>query len=94
MTPQTPPLGLLVDGFGGGGWHKASVSEKPIGLSPLLILTLCGPERVLVVSTDFGGGRLDLPTHEITQICFQVDIVSQERLSSSSSLPTVRTFSI
>ena len=37
---------------GGGGWHKASVSdclpmEAPIGLSPLLILTLCGPERVL-----------------------------------------------
>ena len=24
----------------------------PIGLSPLLILTLCGPERVLVVSTE------------------------------------------
>ena len=42
----------------GGGWHKASVSDclplaAPIGLSPLLILTLCGPERVLVVS---GGG--------------------------------------
>ena len=31
-----------------------------IGLSPLLILTLCGPERVLVVSMeppDGGGGR-------------------------------------
>ena len=44
---------------GGGGWHKASVSDclplaAPIGLSPLLILTLCGPERVLVlvVSTE------------------------------------------
>ena len=42
---------------GGGGWHKASVSiclplAAPIGLSPLLILTLCGPERVLVVSTE------------------------------------------
>ena len=24
----------------------------PIGLSPLLILTLCGPERILVVSTE------------------------------------------
>ena len=41
---------------GGGVWHKASVSDclplaVPIGLSPLLILTLCGPERVLV-----GGG--------------------------------------
>ena len=42
---------------GGGGWHKASVSvclplAAPIGLSPLLNLTLCGPERVLVVSTE------------------------------------------
>ena len=39
------------------GWHKASVSDclplaAPIGLSPLLILTLCGSERVLVVSTE------------------------------------------
>ena len=42
---------------GGGGWHKASVSDclplaAPIGLSPLLILTLCGSGRVLVVSTE------------------------------------------
>ena len=42
---------------GGEGWHKASVSDclplaVPIGLSPLLILTLCGPEHVLVVSTE------------------------------------------
>ena len=42
---------------GGGGWHKAWVSgclplAAPIGLSPLLILTLCGSERVLVVSTE------------------------------------------
>ena len=41
----------------GGDWHKASVSDclplaAPIGLWPLLILTLCGPERVLVVSTE------------------------------------------
>ena len=45
----------------GGVWHKASVSDclplaAPIGLSPLLILTLCGPERVLVVSWRGGGG--------------------------------------
>ena len=45
---------------GGGGWHKASESDclplaVPIGLSPLLILTLCGPEHVLVVSTEQGG---------------------------------------
>ena len=50
-------------GVGGGGrgregyWHKASVSDclplaAPIGLSPLLILTPCGSERVLVVSTE------------------------------------------
>ena len=52
-----PPL----CGIGGGGWHKASVSDclplaMPVGLSPLLILTLCGPERVLVVSTEHCGG--------------------------------------
>ena len=39
------------------GWHKASPSDclplaAPIGLSPLLILTLCGSERVLVVSRE------------------------------------------
>ena len=50
--------------IGGGGWHKALVSDclplaAPIGLSPLLIRTLCGPECVLVVSTEpleWGGG--------------------------------------
>ena len=41
----------------GGGWHKASASDclplaLPTGLSPLHILTLCGPERVLVMSTE------------------------------------------
>ena len=46
-----------MEGEGGGDWHKASVSDclplaAPIGLSPLLILTLRGPERVLVVSTE------------------------------------------
>ena len=40
-----------------GPGHKPSVLDclplaAPIGLSPLLILTLCGPERVLVVSTE------------------------------------------
>ena len=44
-------------GVGGGGWHKGSVFgclplAAPIGLSPLLILTLCGPEHVLVASTE------------------------------------------
>ena len=42
---------------GAGCWHEAMVLvglplAAPIGLSPLLILTLCGPERVLVVSTE------------------------------------------
>ena len=52
-------------GGGGGGlskggrgvWHEAMVLvclllAAPIGLSPLHIPTLCGPERVLVVSTE------------------------------------------
>ena len=61
------PLVLWDGGSGGGGgvehllrqcgWHEAVVLvclplTAPIGLSPLLILTLCGPERVLVVSTE------------------------------------------
>ena len=42
---------------GGGGWHKASASgclplAAPIGLSPLLIPTLCGSKRRLVGSTE------------------------------------------
>ena len=49
-------LGIL-KGAGGGGLAQGLVSDclplaAPIGLSPLLILTLCGPERVLVVSTE------------------------------------------
>ena len=41
----------------GGGWHRVLALgclplAAPIGLSPLLILTLCGSERVLVVSTE------------------------------------------
>ena len=54
-APDREPPGGGVRG--GGGWHKALVLvwlplAAPIGLSPPLILTLCGPERVLVVSTD------------------------------------------
>ena len=42
---------------GRGGWHEAMVLvglplAAPVGLSPLLILTLCGTERVLVASTE------------------------------------------
>ena len=56
-VPGSPNRCALCAPGGGGGWHKASVSDclplvAPIGLSPLLILTLCGPERVLVVSTE------------------------------------------
>ena len=45
----------------GGLAQGLSVSDcvplaAPIGLSPLLILTLCGPERVLLVSNGGGGG--------------------------------------
>ena len=47
---------MLLSQVGGGG-DEAMVLvglplAAPIGLSPLLILTLCGPERVLVVSTE------------------------------------------
>ena len=55
--------GYRLGALEGGGvvWHKASVSDclplaAPIGLSPLLSLTLRGPERVLVVSGGGGGG--------------------------------------
>ena len=52
--PSVCTSGSKEGGGGGGGWHKAPVSDclplaASIGLSPLLILILCGPERVLVV---------------------------------------------
>ena len=46
---------LLPAGMGGGLARLVLVwlpLAAPIGLSPLLILTLCGSERVLVVSTE------------------------------------------
>ena len=61
VTPRPLPFkgtsGQQSVGGGRGGWHEAMVLvclplAAPIGLSPLLILTLCGPERVLVVSTE------------------------------------------
>ena len=50
-------------GGGGGVWHKASVfgclpSAAPIGLSPLLILTLCGSEHVFGCVNGWGGGDM------------------------------------
>ena len=56
--------GIALTKGGGGGRHKASVLgclplAVPIGLSPLLILTLCGSERVL---TRGGGGVPPLPS--------------------------------
>ena len=53
---KKPPMDYMSH-KGWGGWHKASVSDclplaAPIGLLPLLIVTLCEPERVLVVSTE------------------------------------------
>ena len=57
VVETTPAVVLTMVQFsqgaaGEGGLHKASVAvclplAAPIGLSPLLILTLCGPERVL-----------------------------------------------
>ena len=57
VVMAAPDAHFVVVVGGGGGWHKASVSDclplaATIGLSPLLILTLCGSERVLVVSTE------------------------------------------
>ena len=59
VVPTEPPeLSLFhCSGGGGGGWHEALVLvwlplAAPIGLSPLLILTLRGPKCVLVVSTE------------------------------------------
>ena len=48
---------LMLGGWGGRGWHKVSVLgclplAAPIGLSPVLILTLCGSKCVLVVSME------------------------------------------
>ena len=57
-TDRTSPCGGLLVGCDtpglGGVWHISDCLPlaAPIGLSPLLILTLCGPERVLVVSTE------------------------------------------
>ena len=89
---RPPGPGPAWGGGGGGCWHKVSVFgcvplAAPIGLSPLLILTLCGPERVLVVSTEPpddlcclttpgvgrpGGGLLPVP---LTR-CIQMDTPS------------------
>ena len=55
---------------GGGGWHKASVSDclplaAPIGLSPLLILTLCGDTEsgsgIGVWGSMVGSDRVNVP---------------------------------
>ena len=64
-------IGAQGRGRGGGGiWHKASVSDcvplaAPIGPSPLLILTLCGSERVLVVGGG-GGGQWNWGTRPVS----------------------------
>ena len=72
VTPSPPISGRSPPIWGGGGWHKASVSDclplaAPIGLSPLLILTLCGPERVLVVSTEHPDHLSCLTTPGLSQ---------------------------
>ena len=62
----------------GGVWHKASLLSclplaAPIGLLPLLILTLCGPERVLAVSTEppddlFDYSRVGCPADRLLPV--------------------------
>ena len=57
MSPVLGKQCECIGESGGGGWHKVSVFghlplAAPIGISPLHILTLCGSERVLVVSTE------------------------------------------
>ena len=69
------PKGLSLRGCpqwrgGGGRWHEAMVLvclplAAPIGPSPLLILTLCGSERVLVVSTEPPDDLSCLTTPEV-----------------------------
>ena len=54
---QSPPFCQAGPPPQGGGWHKASVLgclplAAPIGLSPLLSLTLYGSEGVFIVSTE------------------------------------------
>ena len=66
-------------GGGGGGAQGLGIRlplAAPIGPSPLLILTLCGPERALVVSTEHpddlscltppGDGLLPMPLPRCT----------------------------
>ena len=60
--------GLKEPWGGGGGWHEATVLvcvplAAPIDPSSLYIPTLCGSERVLVVSLGGGGGAADFSTH-------------------------------
>ena len=60
----------LRGGGGGRGQHEALVLlclalVAPIGLSPLLIPTLCGPQRVLVVSTEPPDDLSCLTTPEV-----------------------------
>ena len=67
-----PPPPCNLPPFVTAGWHKASGSDclplaAPIGLPPLLILTLRGPERVLVVSR--GGGGVAPQTCTIVSQC-------------------------
>ena len=88
---------------GGGGWHKASVFgclplAVPIGLSPLLILTLCRAERVVVVSTepldDLRGGVPPPPPHctDSTPKTFPYPNTSPNRISYRQKLPPPTAF--
>ena len=79
--PPPPPLppGTVSVGTIQGVWHKASVLDclplaAPIGLSPLIILTLCGSERLF---RGWGGvatrkSRSALHIHVLVCICSNV----------------------
>ena len=57
----------------------------PIGLSPPLILTLCGPERVLVVSTEPPDDLSGLTTSRRRAVARAVD--QEGRGGGVTSLP-------
>ena len=97
--------GGSLEGGGGGGWHKASVFgclplAVPIGLSPPLILTLCGSERVVVVSTeppdDLRGGYPPPPPHctDSTPKTFPYPNTSPNRIPNRQKPPPPNRFHI
>ena len=88
VHPAAPRQGNRLRG--GGGGHKASVSDclplaAPIGLLPLLILTLCGPERVLVVPMEPPDDLSCLTTPGSRVVTLAVDQVQRPYQRSKGS---------